>query len=245
MKVQGLVMLGLVAGTGLAGCREDRTAIRHEEPTAGAPAAGKVISVDTSRVNPQGKLAGIRVAIIATDGFEQAELVAPRQAFADEGAATVVISPKMGTIQGYQHDEKTDLVKVDMLLSDAKPEEFDALELPGGVGNSDKLRLDPDVASFVRSFANANKPIAAICHGLWAMVDADVLMGRKVTSWPSLKTDIANAGGHWDDRSVIEDRNFVSSRKPEDIPDFDEHAIAVFAKYKGRGAIGGGPAPTE
>jgi protease I len=184
----------------------------------------------------------MRVAILATDGFEQAELIEPRQAFTNEGAATIVVSPKSGAIQGYQHDEKADFVGVDLPLSDARPEQFDALQLPGGVINSDRLRLVPAAVAFVGAFANGNKPIAAICHGLWTMADADVLMGRKVTSWPSLKTDLTNAGAHWEDQPVVDDQNFVTSRKPEDIPAFNEHAIVLYAKYRGgKPAIGGGP----
>jgi protease I len=192
-------------------------------------------------VNRNGRLIGLHVAILATDGFEQSELVEPRQAFANEGARTTVVSPKGGMIQGYRHGEKADMVKVDMLLADARPEMFDALQLPGGVVNSDRLRLEPAAVELVGTFARGNKPIAAICHGLWTMADADVLMGRTVTSWPSLKTDLTNAGAHWEDRPVVDDANFVTSRKPEDIPAFAEHAVTMFARYNGKPAIGGGP----
>ena len=131
-------------------------------------------------------------------------------------------------------------------MRDANPGEFDALELPGGVINSDRLRLEPDAATFVEAFALAGKPIAAICHGLWTMIDADVVRGRTVTSWPSLRADLANAGAVWVDQVVVEDGNFVTSRKPDDIPAFNGKATALFAKAKGgKPAIGGGPAPSE
>jgi protease I len=238
MKEHGLLILGLAASLGAGACRNDAPSEKGAQ--SGTRAGRSVVEVDTTHVNRNGRLAGMNVAILATDGFEQAELVEPRQAFANEGAKTTVIAPKLGAIQGYKHDEKGDLVNVDMLLIDAKPEQFDALQLPGGVVNSDRLRLEPAAASFVGAFANGNRPIAAICHGLWTMADADVLMGRTVTSWPSLKTDLVNAGAHWEDKPVVDDGNFVTSRKPQDIPAFNEHAIALFAKYK-KAAIGGGP----
>jgi protease I len=243
---KGLLMLGLAASLGAGACRDQGVSDGEVRggPAASKPRQGKsVVAVDTTHVNRKGRLVGMRVAILATDGFEQAELIEPRQAFTNEGAATVVVSPKSGVIQGYQHDEKGDFVEVDLPLSDARPEQFDALQLPGGVVNSDGLRLVPAAVAFVGAFANGNKPIAAICHGLWTMADSDVLMGRKVTSWPSLKTDLTNAGAHWEDRPVVDDGNLVTSRKPDDIPVFNEHAIALFAKYR-KPAIGGGPTET-
>jgi protease I len=236
-------MLGIAASLGVLACRDQGASEGGARggPGASTPREGKsVIAVDTTHVNRNGRLVGMRIAILATDGFEQSELVEPRQAFVNEGATTVVVSPKSGMIQGQQHDDKGDFVEVDLPLSDARPEQFDALQLPGGVVSSDRLRLVPAAVAFVGAFANGNRPIAAICHGLWTMVDADVLMGRKVTSWPSLKTDLTNAGAQWEDRAVVDDRNFVTSRKPEDIPAFNEHAIALFAKYA-KTAIGGGP----
>jgi protease I len=244
MRTRGMLMLGLVAGLAAGGCRNDRYNNEGAHPGSTVPASREgrsVVEVDTTHVNRNGRLAGLHVGILATDGFEQSELVEPRQAFVNEGARTTVVSPKGGTIQGYRHGEKADSVKVDMLLADARPELFDALQLPGGVVNSDKLRLEPAAIELVGAFANGHKPIAAICHGLWTMADADVLMGRKVTSWPSLKTDLTNAGAHWEDKPVVDDANFVTSRKPDDIPLFNEHAILMFAKYSGKPAIGGGP----
>jgi protease I len=155
----------------------------------------------------------------------------------------VIVSPKLGEIQGWKHDDKADRVKVDMTIEDADPEQFDALVLPGGVMNADALRLEPRVALFVKTFAQSGKAIAAICHGLWSMADADVVRGRKVTSWPTLKTDLKNAGATWVDQEVVVDRNFVTSRKPEDVPAYNAKAIALFAKR--RAAIGGGPPPEE
>jgi protease I len=218
------------------------------EPVAGAPAPADsktptVIGVNTRSIDFDGKLAGVRVAILATDGFEESELVDPRQAYADQGASTVIVSLKSGELQGYKHDDKADRVKVDMTIDEADPDQFDALVLPGGVVNGDRLRLEPKVALFVKTFAQSGKPIAAICHGLWSMADADVLRGRTVTSWPSLKTDLKNAGAKWVDQEVAVDRNFVTSRKPADLPAFDAKSIALFAKR--RPAIGGGPLPEE
>jgi protease I len=255
MSVRTLFMPALIGAIGIAGCRSDNANLRsdrsgarpstaEELPIAG-PIGPSVIGVNTSGGDRQGKLSGMRVAILATDGFEQAELVEPRQAYADEGATTAVIAPKMGEIQGYQHDEKGDVVKVDLQLADADPGDFDALLLPGGVLNSDKLRLYARATGFVRDFAHSGKPIAAICHGLWTMVDADVVRGRTVTSWPTLKADLTNAGAKWVDQEVAEDRNFVTSRQPEDIPAFNEKAIALFSRRRAnapsRRAIGGGP----
>jgi protease I len=261
MKVRLLLIPAWLLGLGWVGCRNDtpnpqpnaqeespgskRVPAGRDTNIVAAPVAGveprppTVIGVNTRSIDFDGKLAGIRVAILATDGFEEAELVDPRQAYADQGASTVIVSTKTGEIQGYKHDEKADRVKVDMLIEDADPEQFDALALPGGVVNADRLRLEPKVALFVKTFAQSGKPIAAICHGLWSMADADVLRGRTVTSWPTLKTDLKNAGAKWVDQEVAVDRNFVTSRKPEDIPAFNTKAIALFAKH--RAAIGGGP----
>ena len=246
-KVHGVATVALATCLGVLGCRDDSATIPRGEPSAGTSRTGHtVIDVNQGRVDPQGKLKGVRVAILATDGFEQSELVDPRQAYADQGATATVVSPKDGTIQGWRYDEKGDLVRVDLLLRDAKPGEFDALELPGGVINSDRLRLEPDAATFVEAFALAGKPIAAICHGLWTMIDADVVRDRTITSWPSLRADLANAGAVWVNEAVVEDRNFVTSRKPDDIPAFNGKATALFARAKaGKPAIGGGPAGTD
>ncbi|HXV15149.1 MAG TPA: type 1 glutamine amidotransferase domain-containing protein [Gemmatimonadaceae bacterium] len=178
----------------------------------------------------EGKLRGKRVAILATDGVEQVELIEPRKALIEAGATTVIVSPKAQSIQGYQHDQKGDEIAVDQSLDSARESEFDALLLPGGVMNPDQLRQDKKAVDFVRHFFEAGKPVAAICHGPWMLVEAGVLQGRTLTSWPSLKTDIRNAGGDWVDRQVITDEGLVTSRKPEDIPAFNAKMIEEFAE---------------
>jgi len=171
------------------------------------------------------RLQGKRIAILATDGFEQSELEKPRAAFDSEGAKTVIVSPKSGQIQGFQHHDKGATFKVDQALEQADVQSFDALLLPGGVINPDQLRTVPKAVEFVRSFAQSGKPIFAICHGPWTLVEADVVRGRKLTSWPSVKTDLKNAGANWVDQEVVSDRGLITSRKPDDIPAFVEKAI--------------------
>jgi protease I len=177
-----------------------------------------------------GKLNGKRVAILATDGVEQVELTEPRKALDDAGARTVLVSPKSDKIKGWQHDHWGDELKVDLPLADARPDDFDALVLPGGVMNPDHLRQDPKAVEFVRSFFQAGKPVAAICHGPWLLVEANVVRGRTVTSWPSLKTDLRNAGADWVDREVATDQGLVTSRKPDDIPAFSKKVIEEIAE---------------
>jgi protease I len=181
-------------------------------------------------------LKGTRVAILATDGVEQAELVEPRKALDDAGAITHLISPKDGTIQAMNHDEKGDKLEVDRVLGDAKPSEYDALLLPGGVANPDRLRTDPRAVQFVKEFMLADKPVAAICHGPWLLVEANAVAGRALTSWPSLQTDIRNAGGDWVDRPVQEDERLITSRKPDDISQFNEAILRGFAGLAGTDA---------
>ena len=173
-------------------------------------------------------LQGKKIAILATDGFEQSELTKPRQALQDAGAQTQVVSPKDGKINGWSTKEWGDEVSVDVALKSADPGNFDALLLPGGVMNPDQLRMNPDAVRFVKHFFDAGKPVAAICHGPWMLVEADVVRGRTVTSWPSLKTDIQNAGGKWVDKEVVHDNQVVTSRKPDDIPAFNREMIALF-----------------
>jgi protease I len=175
-------------------------------------------------------LQGKKIAILATDGFEQSELTEPRQALQEAGAETQVVSPKQGKIKGWNHKDWGDEVGVDLALKSANPAEFDALLLPGGVMNPDQLRMNSDAVQFVRNFFEAGKPIAAICHGPWMLVEADIVRGRTVTSWPSLKTDIRNAGGSWVDKEVVKDQQLVTSRKPDDIPAFNREMIALFAQ---------------
>lgn len=170
-------------------------------------------------------LQGKRIAILATDGFEQAELTEPKKALDQAGAQTVVIAPKSGEIKGWNKTDWGQSVKVDRTLEQAKPEEFDALVLPGGVMNPDHLRMEPKAVSFVREFSQSGKPVAAICHGPWLLVEAGLVKGKTVTSWPSLKTDIKNAGGNWVDQEVAADGQFITSRKPDDIPAFNRTLI--------------------
>jgi protease I len=171
----------------------------------------------------------MKVAILAAEGFEQAELTEPRQALEDAGAETRVVSPAKGEVQGWKHFDKAERIKVDVPLEQADAGEFDALLLPGGVANPDQLRLMPKALQFVRAFFETGKPVAAICHGPWTLIDAGVVRGRTLTSWPSLKTDLINAGAKWVDQEVCVDHRLVSSRKPADIPAFNRKMIEEFA----------------
>ena len=173
---------------------------------------------------------GQRIAILATDGVEQSELIEPRQALKDAGATTVLVSPKAGKIKAWRHDHWGDDLDVDLTLDRASPDDFDALLLPGGVMNPDRLRMDERAVRFVKKMAQDGKPIAAICHGPWLLVEADVVRNRTVTSWPSIQTDIRNAGGDWVDREVVTDMGLVTSRKPDDIPAFNRKMLEEFAE---------------
>jgi protease I len=173
----------------------------------------------------ESKLSGKRVAILVEDGFEQSELEEPKRALEEAGAQTDIVSPVQGQVRGWKHREWGNPFQVDMNLAECSPEEFDALLLPGGVMNPDKLRMNPDAVDFVRAFWDAGKPIAAICHGPWMLVEADIVRARTVTSWPSIKTDITNAGGNWVDDEVVTDKGLVTSRKPDDIPAFNQKFI--------------------
>ncbi len=168
-----------------------------------------------------------RVAILATDGFEQAELTEPVKALRAAGAQVTIIAPHSGEIQGMNHDQKGDKTKVDLELSKAQAADFDALVLPGGVANPDTLRVEPQAIAFIDHFVKAKKPIAAICHGPWTLIEADAVRGRKLTSWPSLKTDLKNAGAEWVDQSVVVDGNLVTSRKPDDLADFNRELLKL------------------
>jgi protease I len=176
------------------------------------------------------KLEGKKVAILAADMFERVELEEPRKALEEAGATTEVISIKDGKIKGFDHFEPANEIKVDKTVEEASPDEYDALLIPGGVGNPDQLRGDENVVSFVRDFFEAGKPVAAICHGPWVLVEAGVVKGRKLTSWPTLQTDIRNAGGTWVDEQVVVDEGMVTSRKPDDIPAFNEKMIEEFCE---------------
>jgi protease I len=175
-------------------------------------------------------LKGKNIAILATDGFEQSELEKPKSALEEAGARTQVVSPKDGKIKGWDKKDWGKEVKVDVPLNSANPSQYDALLLPGGVMNPDQLRMNPDAVRFVKSFFDEGKPVASICHGPWMLVEADAVRGRTVTSWPSLKTDIKNAGGTWVDQEVIVSNGVVTSRNPDDIPAFNREMISLFAK---------------
>jgi protease I len=189
-------------------------------------------------------LKGIRVAILATDGFEQAELTEPRKALDQAGATTEVVSPKQGKVRGWKFKEWGDEVPVDQALEDADPKDYDALVLPGGVINPDALRMQPKAVTFVKAFFDSGKPVAAICHGPWTVLEAGAARGRRMTSWPSLKTDLKNAGADWVDEEVVRDGNLVTSRKPEDIPAFSRELIRTFAEAQSHAGRGVG-APTQ
>ncbi len=176
-----------------------------------------------------GILTGKKIAILATDGVEQVELTEPQKALKEAGAEVTVVSLKPGTIQGMNHDQKGDSLPVDKTLADVKPEQFDGLVLPGGVANPDYLRVDEQAVAFVKSFASNGKPIAAICHGPWTLIEADAVRGKKMTSWPSLQTDLRNAGATWTDEAMVRDGMLVTSRKPDDLKQFNAAAIEMFA----------------
>lgn len=174
-------------------------------------------------------LEGKKIAILSTDGVEQSELTEPRQALEKAGAETILVSPAGDTIQVMTHREKGDTFEVDKLRNNADPNDFDGLLSPGGVANPDELRTNVDAVSFVRTIFDSGKPIAAICHGPWMLVEADVVRGRTLTSWPSLKTDINNAGGTWTNCEVVQEGQMTTSRKPDDIPAFIQAVLAAFA----------------
>ena len=183
------------------------------------------------------ELDGRCIAILATDGFEESELTEPRRKLMEAGAAVDVVAPEGRAIQGMQHHDKGSKVPVDRTLADTMPENYDALVLPGGVANPDALRMNEKAVKFVRHFFDAGKPVAAICHGPWTLVEADVVRGRVLTSWPSLKTDIRNAGGSWVDREVVADNGLVTSRKPDDLPAFCEKMIEEFSEGRHRRGV--------
>ena len=180
-------------------------------------------------------LNGLNVAILVTEGFEQVELTDPRNALDDAGANTKIVSPDKGEVQGWNHFDKADKFPVDVPLAEARAVDFDALLLPGGVANPDQLRMKPEAVQFIKHFFEAGKPVAVICHGPWTLIEADVVRGRKITSWPSLKTDLINAGAEWVDEEVVTDKGLVSSRKPADIPAFNKKMIEEFAEGIHRG----------
>jgi len=175
------------------------------------------------------ELKGRTIAVLATDGFEQVELTEPVKALKQAGARVEVVSDKEHEIQGFKHHDKADKLPVDTTLKDAAPNDFDGLVLPGGVINPDALRLVPAAIDFIRHFVKQKKPIAAICHGPWTLIDAGGVKGKTMTSWPSLKADLSNAGAKWVDEQVVADANLVTSRKPDDLPAFNKKMIEEFS----------------
>lgn len=183
-------------------------------------------------------LAGKKIAILVADGFEQSELLKPREALDHAGAVTQIVSPAGKKVKGWNHKEWGEEVEVDVALDSANPTDFDALQLPGGVMNPDQLRMNPTAMKFVKHFFDAGKPVAAICHAPWSLIEAGVVRGRKITSWPSLKTDLRNAGAEWVDEEVVRDGNLVTSRKPDDIPAFNREMISMIAEAGGTNRAG-------
>ncbi len=179
-----------------------------------------------------GKLDGKKVAILVADGFEQVEMTKPREALEEAEAETKIVSLKSGQIQGLHHADKGDKFDVDLTVTDARPEEFDALMIPGGLFNPDALRSNKDALEFARHFFRESKPVAAICHGPQVLISADLVRGRKMTSWPAIQADMRNAGARWVDEEVVVDNGLVTSRKPDDIPAFNQKMIEEF--WEGR-----------
>jgi protease I len=202
--------------------------ISHES-TAGQRREAKGPLTRKGVVTMSAKLQGKKIAILATDGFEQVELTEPKKALETAGASVDVISPKPGEIKGWKFTDWGETTKVDKTLDEAKPAEYDGLVLPGGQINPDKLRIEPKAVAFVREFFNSGKPVGAICHGPWTLIEADAVRGRELTSWPSLKTDLRNAGARWVDREVVVDHLLVTSRKPDDLPAFCAKVIEAIA----------------
>jgi protease I len=173
---------------------------------------------------------GRKIAVLATDGVEQVELTKPVEALKQAGADVTVVSPKAGHIQGMNHHDFGDKLPVDAELLSTRPERFDALLLPGGVSNPDTLRANARAVAFVKHFVDAKKPIAAICHGPWTLIEAGGVRGKRMTSWPSLKTDLSNAGASWTDEACVVDGMLVTSRKPDDLPAFNQRMLEVFSE---------------
>jgi protease I len=176
-------------------------------------------------------LRGFKVAFLTTDGFEQSELLEPRKALQAAGADTFVVSPQTVSVRGWNHKQWGEQVAVDQTLEAADPRDYDALVLPGGVMNPDALRMQPKAVAFVKSFFDAGKPVGAICHGPWTVIESGAARGHRMTSWPSLKTDVRNAGAEWVDEEVVVDQNLVTSRKPDDIPAFNREIINLFKQH--------------
>lgn len=177
-------------------------------------------------------LKGMKIAILVANGFEQSEMTEPKKALEQAGAKVDIISPEKSKVKGWKHTNWGDEFDVNVALDKAKPTDYAALVLPGGVMNPDKLRLDTQAIAFIKHFHQANKPIAAICHGPWPLINADAVKGKKLTSWPSIKLDLINAGANWVDEKVVRDVKLVTSRKPDDLPAFNETIIKLFAEER-------------
>jgi protease I len=184
-------------------------------------------------------LKGKKVAILATDGFEEVELTDPKKNLEAAGATVEVISIKSGKIKGWNHTDWGSSVKVDHTVKEVTADDYDSLMLPGGQMNPDSLRVEKDAVGFIRSFAESGKPVAAICHGPWTLIEAGAVKGRKMTSWPSLRTDLQNAGAHWVDQEVVQDGNIITSRKPDDIPAFSKTLIQAISEDHFRKRVAG------
>jgi protease I len=178
-------------------------------------------------------LTGLKVAILITDGFEQVEMTEPRRALDEAGAETRIVSPKDGAVKAWRFTEWGDQFPVDVRLNSARPDEYDALLLPGGVINPDTLRTIPEAVAFAKGFFDGGKPVASICHGPWTIIEAGAARGRRLTFWPSLRTDLRNAGADWVDEQVVVDGNLVTSRKPDDIPAFNRAVITLLSGSRG------------
>ncbi|MBS1795059.1 MAG: type 1 glutamine amidotransferase [Acidobacteria bacterium] len=176
------------------------------------------------------KLEGLKVAILATEGFEQSELFEPKKALAEAGAEVRIVSLEKGSIRGWNHTDWGASIDVDLTVDEADADDFDALQLPGGVMNPDKLRMNPRAVEFVKAFFDAGKPVGAICHAPWTLIEAGVVRGKTLTSWASLKTDLENAGAMWVDKEVVTDNGLVTSRQPDDLPAFNKKIIEEFAE---------------
>jgi protease I len=183
------------------------------------------------------RLDGLRVAILVSDDFEQAELVEPKKALEQVGAITKIIAPKSGSVQGVHHDEKADTFSVDMTLDQANPNDFDAVLLPGGAINADTIRMEPKARTFVQQINESGRPMAVICHAPWLLISSGCVNGRTLTSYFTIQDDIRNAGGTWVDQEAVRDHNLVTSRSPQDLPAFNSALIALFAEYKEHGPM--------
>src|SRR6266404_1379114 len=202
-------------------------------------------TISIGRNSMAGKLGGKKVAILVADGFEQVEMTKPREALEEAGAETKIVSLKSGQIQGLHHADKGDKFDVDLTVTDARPAEFDALMIPGGLFNPDALRSNKDALEFARHFFRESKPVAAICHGPQVLISADLVRGRKMTSWPAIQADMRNAGARWVDEEVVVDNGLVTSRKPDDIPAFNKKMIEEFCEGRHKAMAGAASAVLE